>query len=317
MRWIDAEAVRDATTPFDALFDWLEAAHRKPPALTRRALIEVEAPDGTANAFLTLPAWAPGEGLGVKMATVFPQNEKNGADLPAIQGVYQLFDGSTGAPAAVIDGTMLTLRKTAADSGLGARLLAPPEPEVMLMVGAGGLCPPLIEAHRAARPSLNRILIWNRTAARAEARAEALRAAGIDARAVAEIEPAARDADVISCATMATEPLIRGAWLKPGCHLDLVGGYTPAMREADDDACTRARLFVDSRPFTIGHAGDLVQPMAAGAIGEDDVLADLFQLCQGAHPGRGGDTQAVTLFKNGGGGHLDLMVAQFIARAAT
>lgn len=314
-RWIDAAAV-ERLTPFGPLMDWLEARHREPPAKTERVLMQDEDRAGPPNAFLTLPAWAPGEALGVKLVTVFPQNEEKTDGPPTIQAVYQLFDGRDGRPTALIDGTMMTLRKTAADSGLGARLLAAPGPERLLMVGAGALCRHLIEAHRAARPSLSEVAIWNRTPTKAEAKAAALRDQGIDAQAVEDLEEAARRADVICCATMSDRPLIQGAWLKPGCHLDLVGGYTPAMREADDAAAARARIFVDSRPFTLGCVGDLTQPMTAGAIAARDVLADLYDLAQGAHPGRGEDPAAVTLFKNGGGGHLDLMTARFIAEAA-
>jgi alanine dehydrogenase len=314
-RWIDAAAV-ERLTPFGPLMDWLEARHREPPARTERVLMQDEDRAGPPNAFLTLPAWAPGEALGVKLATVFPQNEGLHEGPPTIQAVYQLFDGRDGRPTALIDGTMMTLRKTAADSGLGARLLAPPRPARLLMVGAGSLCRHLVEAHCAARPSIASVAIWNRTPARAEEKAAGLRARGIPADAIADLEAAVRTADVVSCATMSDRPLIRGAWLKPGCHLDLVGGYTPAMREADDEAAGRARIYVDSRPFTLGCVGDLTQPMAAGVISETDVLADLYELSQDRRPGRGDDEEAVTLFKNGGGGHLDLMTARFIAQQA-
>ncbi|MEQ8602376.1 MAG: ornithine cyclodeaminase family protein [Marivibrio sp.] len=315
-RWIDAKTV-ERLTPFGPLMDWLEARHREPPAKTERVLMQDESRTGPPNAFLTLPAWAPGAAMGVKIATVFPQNEEETDGPPTVQAVYQLFDGRDGRPAALIDGTMMTLRKTAADSALGARLLAPARPARLLMVGAGSLCRHLIEAHRAARPSLTQIAIWNRTPARSAEKAAALRAEGVAAEATTDLEAAARAADVICCATMSDRPLILGDWLKPGCHLDLVGGYTPAMREADDAAAARARIFVDSRPFTLGCVGDLTQPMAAGVVDERDVLADLYQLAQGAHPGRGDDAAAVTLFKNGGGGHLDLMTARFVAAAAS
>jgi len=313
--WIDAETV-ERLTPFGPLTDWLEARHRDPPAKTGRVLMQDEDRAGPPNAFLTLPAWAPGAALGVKVATVFPQNEGKVDGPPSVQAVYQLFDGRDGRPTALIEGTMMTLRKTAADSGLGARLLAPPSPRRLLMVGAGALCRHLIEAHRTARPSLSQVAIWNRSPARAAEKAARLRADGVAAEATTDLETAARAADVICCATMSERPLILGAWLKPGCHLDLVGGYTPAMREADDAAAARARIFVDSRPFTLGCVGDLTQPIATGAIGEADVLADLFDLADGRHPGRGADAEAITLFKNGGGGHLDLMTARFIAHAA-
>jgi len=257
------------------------------------------------------------------MASIFPRNVEGGQGagqgaeegLPTVQAAYQLFDGRNGSPLAVIDGTALTLRKTAADSGLGARLLARADAEVLLMIGAGALAPHLIAAHRTARPSIRRVLLWNRSAPRRDRLLDALAAEGVPVEAAEDLESAVPQADVICAATMATAPLVQGAWLKAGAHLDLVGGFTPKMREADDEAVRRGRVFVDYRGSTVGEAGDLTQPMAAGVITEDDVLGDLFDLCSGRHPGRGSETE-ITVYKNGGGGHLDLFTAEFLFRQA-
>ena len=306
MQIVSAETVH-RLADYPALIEALAAAHRGPmPALDRALLQQGEAEP--KDAFLVLPAWLPGEAFGVKVVTVLPANEAD-RGLPSVHGQYLLFDGVDGRPTALIDGTALTLRKTAADSALGARFLAPPEPRTLLMVGAGAMAPHLIAAHRAARPTLDRVLVWNRTAARARALVETLADPAVT---VAEaLEPAVRAADIVSAATMATTPLIAGAWLRPGAHLDLVGGYTPAMREADDDAVRRAAVFVDSRPFTVGQVGDLTRPMAAGVLAETDIRGDLFELATGAVPGRR-DGAEITLFKNGGGSHLDLFTARFL-----
>jgi ornithine cyclodeaminase len=297
---------------YGRLIEAFAAAHRRmPPLIGRQVLAGPPDASGAATGFLVLPAWAGGRLLGVKMATVFPGNR----DRPSVQAVYQLFDGRNGTPLALIDGTALTLRKTAADSGLGCRLLAREDAATLLMIGAGALAPHLIAAHRTARPSLARVLIWNRTAARADALAASLQAEGVPAEAIADLEAGLRAADVISVATMATAPLVQGALLRPGAHVDLVGAYMPQMRESDDETVRRATLFVDWRGSTVGESGDLVQPLAEGVIAEGDIRADLFELCQGLHPGRSA-AEEITLFKNGGGGHLDLFTAEALIEAA-
>jgi ornithine cyclodeaminase len=245
--------------------------------------------------------------MGTKVVTVLPDNPQIG--VPAIQALYVLCEGKTGSPVAVIDGTALTYRKTAADSALGARLLASENSAHLVMAGAGGLAPYLVAAHRTVRPSLTRVSVWNRSGDKAKALA-----AQIGAKAVTDLEAAVREADIICCATNATEPLIKGAWLKPGAHLDLVGSFTPDMRECDDDAVRRARLFVDSRQFAIDQPGDLGDPLRRGIIGRERIEADLFDLCGHGLP-RPRMPKDITLFKNGGGAHLDLFTALFIWKA--
>jgi ornithine cyclodeaminase len=238
---------------------------------------------------------------------VLPDNPLAG--LPAIQALYVLCEGRTGSPVAVIDGTALTYRKTAADSALGAKILAGEGSVHLVMAGAGGLAPYLVDAHRAVRPSLSRISVWNRSGAKAKALA-----AQIGGEAVTDLETVVREADIVCCATNATEPLIKGAWLKPGTHLDLVGSFTPDMRECDDDAVRRARLFVDSRQFAIDQPGDLADPLRRGIIGREQIEADLFDLCRHGLP-KPRLPEDITLFKNGGGAHLDLFTALFIRKA--
>jgi len=313
MRFIDAAAVHRALD-YPSLVEALREGHRRGVDAVDRLLLEQPSIRNGTDHFLVWPAWQPGEALGIKLVTVFPGNRAP-ADPPSIQAVYVLFDGSDGRPLAVLDGTALTLRKTAADSALGADYLARRDAAVLLMVGAGSQAPYLVAAHLAVRPSLRRVLVWNRTASKARDLAALLARQGIAAGPAEDLARAAGEADVISCATMATAPLIRGEWLKPGCHLDLVGGYTNSMREADDAAVRRASVFVDSRRFTIGQCGDITRAMESGALARDGVRADLFELARGEHPGRR-DAGEITLFKNAGGAHLDLMAARLaVARA--
>lgn len=301
--FLDAETVR-RLLPFADLVPALAAAHRERVEQEDAVLMQ----EGD-HAFLTLPAWRHGAAMGAKLATVFPENAAT-ARHPAVQAVYVLFDGTTGAPKAVIDGTALTYAKTAADSGAGAAWLAREDAETLLMVGAGGLAPHVIAAHRAARPSIRDVLVWNRSPAKAEALA-----AGIGATAVPELEPAARRADVISCATNATEPLIRGAWLKPGAHLDLIGSYMPDMRETDADAFRRGGFWCDGRRRALADSGEVIDAIREGALTEASIIGDLADLATGACRARD-SAEEITIYKNAGGGHLDLMCAEILAASA-
>ncbi len=306
LRFIDAAQVAQGSD-FPGLVAHLRAAHRAPPPEVERVLMRQPGATGTDNAMLVWPAWQPGQHLGVKVVTMFPGNRT----VPAVQGIYLLFDASNGAPQAVIDGTELTCWKTAADSALGADMLARADARSLLMVGAGALAPYLIRAYQAIRPGLQQVTVWNRTADKAHVVANAVR--GTSVSVAGDLQAAVRAADIVCCATSSSAPLVLGEWLRPGSHLDLIGGFTPEMRETDDDAMRRARVFVDSRWFTVEHVGDLTQPIANGSITRADVLGDLFDLCGGQVLGRT-DPQQITLFKSGGGAHLDLMTAQYIAR---
>ncbi len=310
MKFLDAEAVH-AALDYPSLIDHLIEHHKRDVQDQKSVVMDTPDPSGETNYFLSLPAWRHGEAAAAKLVTVFPNNEKNGSGLPSVHAVVVMFDGTDGRPVMVADGTAITLRKTAADSGMGAKILAPPNPERMLMVGAGAMAPHLIMAHLAARPSLRHVSIWNRSPARAEALAASMDLAGIEISATSDIKGEARAADIISCATMATEPVIQGDWLKPGAHLDLVGSFRKDMRECDAKALQRCSLFVDSRWSAVQECGEISQAMKAGAIQQSDIRADAFELAKGA-TGRSGDDE-ITLFKNGGGGHLDLMVAQILA----
>lgn len=313
MRLIDAETVHQLLD-HPGLIEALAEAHRGGRPIVERCLLQADETEShRGESFLVLPAWLPGRTMGAKVATIMPHNQKRHRGLPTIHALYPLFDGETGEPLAVIDGTALTLRKTAADSALGCRLLARADAGTLLMVGAGALAPHLVTAHRTARPTLKRVLVWNRTPQNRDNLIELLHAGDVDAEPVEELAEAVPQADVICCATATMKPLIHGEWLKAGAHLDLVGSYNPSMRESDDECVRRATLFVDYRGSTLEAAGDLVQPLVDEVIGTDDVVADLFELCTGEHRGRRDDGE-ITLFKNGGGGHLDLFTADYLVQ---
>jgi ornithine cyclodeaminase len=225
-------------------------------------------------------------------------------------------DAQTGVPVACVDGAALTVRKTAANSALAATYLAREDCKKMLMVGAGALAPHLIQAHCAVRP-IKQVYIWNRNSSKAAEVVSELQLLShftVPVEVATDLEKAVAECDLISCATMAGEPLIKGSWLKNGAHLDLVGGYRPDMREADDEAIRRAgRTYVDARS-TVHECGDICRPLAAGLIKESDIT-DTFQLARGQRPGRQ-SADEVTLFKSGGGGHEDLATAQYLLQKA-
>lgn len=259
------------------------------------------------NIFLVMPAYQPGAYTGVKLVTVAPGNGARGLD--SVIGLYVLFDGASGAPLLTVDGSALTVRRTPAASALAARYLAREDARTLLVVGAGNLAPHVIEAYRAVRPGLSRVMIWNRNGDKARAVA-----ARHGAEAVEDLASAVAGADIVSSITMSRTPLIRGEWLKPGCHVDLIGGFTPEMREADDSAITRARLFVDTREGALHEAGDLADPLGRGLISEADIAADLADLCAGRHKGRQGADE-ITLFKSVGTALEDLVAAAFLHRS--
>lgn len=259
-----------------------------------------------ADTLLSRAAWIDGQGVAVKSVTVMPENPAKG--LPSVQGAMLLFDDATGAVEAVIDSALVTKWKTVGDSLLGASLLARPESKRLLVVGAGAVAEGLIEAYPALFPGIQ-IELWNRNSDKAEALAEKYS----HVRAVADLKAAVARADIISTATMAKQPVIFGDWLNAGQHLDLIGAFTKEMREVDDRALQRARVFVDSEATTIDHIGEIAIPLASGAITRADILGDLYTLAQGAAERL--SAEDITLFKNGGGAHLDLMTGKVILAA--
>jgi len=307
MRIISAAEV-EAALDYPSLVERLRQAFRRDIATPVRHHHDIEIPGASSATLLLMPAWQTGRHIGVKLVTVFPDNADK--SLPAVMGIYVLLDGKTGSPLALIDGPTLTVRRTAAASALASSYLSRPDAERLLMIGTGALAPQLIAAHAAVRPICN-VLIWGRNPERAEKLAKRLSRRDFRVDWTEDLEAAVRGAHVISCATLSKDPLIRGDWLQPGQHIDLVGAFRPDMRESDDEVLRRARVFVDTRAGATVEGGDIVQAVAAGALGLDDIAGDLMELTRGQRSGRRYYDQ-ITLFKSVGTAIEDLAAAQLV-----
>jgi ornithine cyclodeaminase len=281
-----------------ALTDALAAGHDQPKAEVADTFLY-----RGKDTLLTRSAWIDGLGLAIKAATIFPGNPGRG--LGTVNGMMSLLSDTDGTLEAMIDFHLVTKWKTAADSLLAARRLARPDSRDILVIGAGAVAASLIEAYGAAFPDAT-FTLWNRTTAKAEA----LAARYPGTQVAADLPAAAAKADIVACATSGGVPVLKGDWLRPGQHVDLIGAYRPDMRETDDTALQRARIFADSRDTTLHHIGEFAIPLKDGAITEDDILADYYDLRAFAR-----QPDDITLFKNGGGAHLDLMTARHILSA--
>lgn len=313
MRMISAAEI-DTALSYPTLVDVLERAFRNGAIAPLRHHHAIRLPNGEADATLLLmPAWTAsspgaetaGRYLGIKLVSVFPGNGKRGK--PAVQGAYLLASAETGEPLAMMDAPRLTVWRTAAASALASRHLSRPDARRHLLVGAGALGPYLVRAHASVRP-IREVVLWNRTRAGAERLAATLAGHGIAASVTDALEAAVRDADIVSTATISSTPLVRGAWLRPGTHLDCVGAYRPDMRETDDEVVRRARIWVDTRAGGLTEAGDIVMPLAAGVIGREKIEGDLSDLARGSAPVRASPDD-ITMFKSVGASIEDLAAA--------
>lgn len=285
----------EAALDWIGLTDALAAGHDLPKAEIGDTFLYRD-PD----TLLSRAAWISGLGMAVKTATIFPKNPAEGT--PMINGGVSLYSDADGTLEAIVDFHLVTKWKTAGDSLLAARRLARPESEKILIVGAGTVGRALHDAYSTLFPNAA-FTVWNRTRATAETMA-AERTGLLIADDLAE---AVHAADIVTSATMSTDPLIRGEWLRPGQHVDLIGAYRPDMREVDDTALLKSRVFVDSYDTTVGHIGEIKIPLEAGTITRDDLQADYYDLPKFAR-----SPDDITLFKNGGGAHLDLMTSRYI-----
>lgn len=297
-----------AALDYPALVEDLRQAFAKGATVPLRHSHTVREDEGAR--LLLMPAWREGETLGVKIVTVFPGNPARHA--ATVSATYVLLDGATGHPQALIDGEALTLRRTAAASALASIFLSRPESETLLVIGTGTLAPYMAAAHAAVRP-LARILVWGRAAEKARSLAGRLAAQGLPAQPVEDLHHALEQADIVTCATTATSPIVRGADVRPGTHVDLVGAFTPAMRESDDELVARASVFVDTYSGALAEGGDLVQPIRSGVLSRSSVRAELAELCRGEKVGRVNATE-VTLFKSVGTALEDLAAAAMVRR---
>jgi ornithine cyclodeaminase len=302
----------DRVLDFKGLVGTLHEAFRAGAVQPVRHHHTVERPDGAATTLLLMPAWSDlnaagtsdGGFIGVKIVSVTPDNNITGK--PAVMGVYLLMDGRTSEPLALIDGQRLTLWRTACASALASTFLSREDSRRLAIIGAGALAPFLARAHAAVRP-IEEICIWNRTRRNAEAVATALRMDGLTAEVEDDLDRAVAEADIVSAATISTLPLVRGANLRPGAHVDLVGAFSPAMRESDEQAIVRSSVYVDTRAGALKEAGDIVQAIAEG---------DLFELARGTAKGRGAADE-ITLFKSVGAAIEDLAAAIAVYQAVS
>jgi ornithine cyclodeaminase/alanine dehydrogenase-like protein (mu-crystallin family) len=302
LRFLDATATRERL-PFAPLVGALRAMFERGCELPPRQVLELAPPGAEAVTSLVMPAWQRGGCYGVKVVNIAGANSARG--LPVLHSTYVLYDATTGAPLAWFDGDEITARRTAATSALAASWLAPREASHLAILGAGRIARLLAEAHRVCRP-IERVTVWARSPARAASLAAELAEQGFDARGAASAEEAVADAQIVSCATLAREPIVRGRWLRDGSHLDLIGSFTPAMREADDDCFANAAVFVDSDDAA-AKSGDLIGPIGRGVL-HADAIGTLAALARGdvkervASGGR-------TVFKSVGSALEDLAAA--------
>jgi ornithine cyclodeaminase len=308
----------DRVLDFGELVETLREAFRAGAVQPVRHHHTIERLEGAATTLLLMPAWtdftagtADGGYIGVKIVTVTPDNNRVGK--PAVMGVYLLMDGRTSEPLALIDGQRLTLWRTACASALASTYLSREDSRRLAIIGAGALAPFLAKAHAAVRP-IKEIRIWNRTPANAQKVAAALRDDGLDAAAVDDLDRVVSEADIVSAATISTVPLVRGASLRRGTHVDLVGAFSPAMRESDERAIAVSSVYVDTRTGALKEAGDIVQAIAEGALKPEGIRGDLFDLTRGTAKGRG-SADEITLFKSVGAAIEDLAAATSVFRA--
>ncbi len=305
MRYLDAAELA-LRLPWPALVQALRTAYTQDFVVPLRHTHVIDHPGGEAGTVLLMPAWQPGRHFGVKTVNIFPGNRARG--LPGLHAVYALFDATTGVPLALLDGSELTARRTAAASALASDYLARPDARRLLLVGAGRVGSLMTDALRVVRPGITRVVVWNRSPAGAETLAATLRQQGHAAQAVGDLEAAVREADIVSCATLSTAALIHGDWLQPGTHLDLIGSFTPAMREADGLCLARGRVFVDTEE-ALAKSGDVLSAIAEGHFDAAQLQATLAQLCRGQRAGRV-NAGEITVFKAVGTALADLAAAE-------
>ena len=310
MKIFDSASTR-AALPFARLIPALEQMFVDGCEVPLRHTHTLTAPDGSHGTVLIMPAWVAGRYLGIKTVSIFPGNAARG--LPALHSSYTLYEAQTGRPLAMIDGDQITARRTAAASALAASRLARADARRLLVVGAGRLAALLPEAYREVLP-IAEVSVWARTPASATALAESLRSEGVPAAATTDLAGAVAQADVVSCATLATSPLILGRWLQPGSHLDLIGGFTPQMREADDDCFAGASVYVDTDEAA-QKSGDLLGPFSRGVLSRQDLRGTLAELCRRHRAGERTARQSATertVFKSVGTALEDLAAAVLV-----
>ncbi|CAB4329210.1 unannotated protein [freshwater metagenome] len=313
MKHFDREAI-DSIVTFPALISALHAGFAASWTTPDRAHLTMS--KDPEKYMLLMPSWTgPGgtEYAGIKIVASHPQNGEL-YDLPSIHGIYYLIDGKTGQPLATMDGTRMTVWRTAAASALASQFLSRTDSKVLTMIGTGALAPFMIRAHMAVRP-IEQVHLWNHNIRKAHILAEQLQAEGLPVTSHPDLVSAVQESDIVSAATLSYTPLIMGKWLKPGTHVDTVGAFTPDRRETDDDFIKLARIYCDTRSGATREGGDLAMPLAQGVISMDDILGDLHDLTRGTVQGRQNE-EDITFFKSVGHASEDLAAAITIWESA-
>jgi ornithine cyclodeaminase len=309
MQSISAETVNLALS-FPKLINSLERAFTENIIVPPRLHFDIENPSSNRETtLLMMPAWQTGGLAGIKLVTVAPDNHKY--QLPSIQGTYLLFDVKTGVLKASMDAPSLTAKRTAAASALASKFLSKENSNTLLIVGTGTLAPELIAAHASVRP-IKKVYIWGRDLEKAERVCQQIKGLDLQCEAVEDLKAYVSKADIISCATLSTEPLIFGEWLQKGQHLDMVGAYRPDMREMDDQCLLRSKVFVDNMESALRETGDLAIPLREEVILPEYIEADLFEICSKTYSVERKE-EDITIFKSVGHALEDLTAAKLVA----
>jgi len=303
----------NALVPAHGVIDLMRHAFCRDYVVPDRQVVAV--PGGNGDRLcLIMPAFDPAAGGVVKLSTIFPGNQSKG--LPTIQGTIVVFS-ETGTPIALLDGGAITRLRTAAVSALASMYLSRTDSSSLLVIGTGELAPAMAAAHCAVRP-IKRVRVWGRREQAAASTAAAVRALvspDIEVRVSPSLEEAVAGADIVSCATSSSEPVLFGKWLKAGCFVDPVGSFSPITREADDDAILRSRVFVDTYDGALKEAGDLLDPLERKIITRKHILGELVDLVVERVKGRTHEDE-ITLFKSVGTAIEDLALAHLVVESA-
>lgn len=309
MQFFDQAAVAQAL-PYPDLIEALASGLQQAIESPARS---VYTPNGDSSAVLIMPAWKAHENMGVKLVSIWPGNSAKGKS--AVSAVYVLISCEDGNPAAVLDGTELTLRRTAAAAALAARILARKNSRTLAILGTGSLSAPMAVAH-ASVMEFKTIVVWGRDGKKAQAVVDSLASQGITAEASHDLQATLARADVVSAASTATEPFIRSEWVRPGTHLGLIGAFTPAMAEAEPALMPRAQVFADNQEAILQKGGEVLQAIAQGLIAASDIQAELAGLCAQPQKAWRRSEESITVFKSVGFASLDLIAAEMVFKAA-
>ena len=309
MKHFDMKAIQTAL-PYPLLVDALAQGLQQFAETPARSFFS---PNQDASCVMIMPAWRPHQMMGVKLVSVWPENNAKGES--AVSAVYVLISCLDGRPLAVLDGTELTLRRTAAAAALAAKRLARENSETLAVLGTGSLSVPLVQAHTDTMRFKN-VVVWGRQFYKAQLVVNQLRELGIEVRAMGDLHKTLAMSDVVAVATTATEPFLKAAWVRPGTHISLVGAFTPQMAEAEPGLISKSQLFADCRASVLEKGGEVFQAIEQGLILDSDIIADLAELTAQSDRSWRHDAQAITVFKSVGFALLDLIAAELVIKAS-